>query len=84
MNSLPLDPNETPPCPACANRTSSSGLYLSQCASCAASLLLSAHPLKAQAAALLEATTRMPGSPGREAILAEVKRRLETRNERAV
>lgn len=75
---MPPD-QEKPPCVACLNRTSSSGLYRSQCVSCAASLVLSAHPLRPHAAALLEAQLRMPGSPSRAEILAEVERRLQER-----
>lgn len=76
-------PDPEPPCVACLNRTSSSGLYRSQCVCCAASLILSAHPLREQAAALLEAQLRMPRSPSRAEILAKVAELLKERaNER--
>ena len=65
-------------CEACQASTSTAyttgGLYRFTCLQCCARLVLSAHPSKAQASAMLAAIARCPGSPGRAAILACVRR----------
>lgn len=50
-----------------------------QCLECCTRLVLSSHPLKHQASALLAAIERFPGNPGREQVLECVARALGKR-----
>lgn len=72
-------------CEACekASINQSSGLYRFQCLECCTRLVLSTHPSKQQAAAMLDAIARFRDAPGRAEILVSVgqsltKRRLAT------
>lgn len=69
----------TAPCQACESwrQRPLSGLYRFQCVECCARLVLSAHPSKQQAAAMLAAIERFPESPMRSDILARVRQKLE-------
>ena len=49
------------------------------CVRCCAALVLSAHPSKPQAEAMLSAIARHPESPGRASVLACVRQLLEKR-----
>lgn len=71
----------TTPCKACtaAQSTPHSGLYRMQCLACCARLVMSAHPLKAHAGALLDAIERCPGNPGRAQVLESVSLTLARR-----
>lgn len=66
------------PCPSCtkAQANPHAGAYRMQCLACCTRLVMSAHPIKRQAAQLLHAATRHPQTPGRAAILASVARCL--------
>lgn len=55
------------------------GLYQFQCLECCARLVLSAHPDKRQASAMLAAIARFKDAPGRDAILECVRQRLTKR-----
>lgn len=68
-------------CPACesSKQRPHSGVYRMQCLACCTRLVLSAHPSKPQAAALLAAIARFPGAPGREQILECVRQELTKR-----
>lgn len=65
-------------CPACeSSRTRPhSGAYRMQCLACCTRLVLSAHPDKRQASAMLAAIARFKDAPGRDAILASVRQAL--------
>lgn len=68
-------------CPACAKAAANplSGGYRMQCLACCTRLVLSAHPNKPQAAAMLAAIARFPDAPGREQILESVRLELTKR-----
>ncbi len=53
------------------------GVYDLMCLDCCARLVLSARPSKAQAAAMLGAIERMPGSPTRAEVIEAVMAELE-------
>jgi hypothetical protein len=57
----------------CQTCTAAGPVYTLTCLQCCARLVLSAHPLRAQAAGLLAAIARVPGAPGRAAILEAVR-----------
>lgn len=65
-------------CPACASSTSpqTSGVYEAACLDCCARLVLSAHPNKRQAMALMAAIERFPMAPSRADVLARVRELL--------
>lgn len=56
-----------------------SGLFDLRCLECCARLVISAHPDKRQAAAMLAAIARFKESPGRAQILECVRRNLAKR-----
>ena len=62
-----------------ASRRPTSGLYLLTCLECCTRLVLSTHPNKRAASAMLAAIERMPGNPGRAQVLESVARCLERR-----
>lgn len=66
-------------CAPCTSRQSNpaAGLYNPTCLQCCSTLILSAHPLKTPAAALLAALLRHPANPGRAQVLASVRLALE-------
>lgn len=66
-------------CPYCteAQQARRCPLYVLTCLGCCTRLVLSTHPMKRQAAAMLAAIERMPGNPGRAAVLESVARCLE-------
>lgn len=68
-------------CPACAKAATNphSGMYRMQCLGCCTRLVVSTHPSKPHAAAMLAAIARFRDSPGRDAILASVRQCLEKR-----
>lgn len=69
-------------CPACElfrNRPHS-GVYRFQCLECCTRLVMTAHPDKRQASALLAAIERFPLSPGRAQVLACVAQALGKRH----
>lgn len=76
----PSDASDAP-CPACqaAATRPLSGQYRMQCLACCTRLVLSAHPSKPQAAAMLAAIGRFPGAPGRAEILESVRQALTRR-----
>lgn len=55
------------------------GAYRMQCLECCTRLVLSAHPSKPLAGAMLAAIARFPANPGRARVLASVARGLEKR-----
>lgn len=59
------------------------GGYWMQCLHCCARLVLSTHPSKPHAAAMLSAIERFPDAPTRQAILARLKTLIEARHEPA-
>ena len=65
-------------CEACLKHQANplSGQYQFQCITCCTRLVLSAHPDKRQAAAMLAAIERFPGAPGRAQVLESVARSL--------
>lgn len=67
------------PCEPCNRRSmnANSGRYSMECLECCAALVMSAHPSKAQAGAMLLAIDRHTGNPGRVNVLACVRRKLE-------
>ena len=67
-------PGEGMTCEACTKSATNPriGLYQFTCLSCCARLVLSAHPDKRQASAMLGAIARFKGAPGRAEILASV------------
>ncbi len=77
-----IDRSDAPDaCPACesSRQRPLSGQYRMQCLACCTRLVLSAHPSKPQAAAMLAAIARFPGAPGREQILESVRQALTKR-----
>lgn len=56
-----------------------SGAYSFKCVECCARLVLSAHPDKRQASAMLAAIDRFQGNPGRAAVLESVRQALTKR-----
>ena len=68
-------------CPACelSERQPLSGVYQFTCVSCCARLVMSAHPDKRQANAMLAAIARYKHAPGRDTIL-ECVRQVMTRH----
>lgn len=68
-------------CEACAkaSTTRNSGRYRFQCLECCTRLVLSTHPSKQHAAAMLAAIARFRESPGRDAILESVRLALAKR-----
>ena len=68
-------------CDACEKAATNPhcGAYRMQCLECCTRLVLSAHPSKQLAAAMLAAIARFQGAPGRDAILESVRRALERR-----
>lgn len=68
-------------CPHCdaAERAGSCSLYVLTCLGCCTRLVLSTHPNRRAAAAMLAAIERMPGNPGRERVLESVRLCLEKR-----
>ena len=68
-------------CPACTLTTQRPhcGAYRFQCLECCTRLVLSAHPSKPLAGAMLAAIARFPENPGRARVLASVARGLEKR-----
>lgn len=69
-------------CDACERAATNPrcGAYRMQCLECCTRLVLSTHPSKQQAAAMLAAIARFQGAPGRDAILESVRRALERRH----
>lgn len=69
-------------CQACetAKQRPHSGMYRFQCLECCTRLVLSTHPSKQLAAAMLAAIARFRDAPGRDAILESVRRALERRH----
>ena len=72
---------ETQPCQECQTRNGRpGGTYRMQCLACCTGLVLSAYPLRHQAAAMLAAMLaaieRQPGSPGRAIVSASVRQSL--------
>lgn len=65
-------------CQACesSKQRPHSGAYRMQCLECCARLVMTAHPDKRQASALLAAIERCPGNPGRAAVLESVRQAL--------
>lgn len=65
-------------CPACesAAKKPLSGIYQFTCVQCCARLVLTAHPNKRQASALLAAILRFNQAPGRAEILECVRQHL--------
>lgn len=68
-------------CQACEKAAASphSGMYRFQCLECCTRLVLSTHPSKQHAAAMLAAIARFRESPGRDAILESVRLALAKR-----
>ena len=68
-------------CESCATaaRGGWTGVGWLTCLGCCTRLVLSTHPNKRAAAAMLAAIERMPGNPGRAAVLESVARCLEKR-----
>ncbi len=68
-------------CQACesSKQRPLSGAYRMQCLECCTRLVLTAHPDKRQASALLAAIERCPGNPGRAAVLESVRQALTKR-----
>ena len=66
-------------CEACSHfkQHPLSGRYSLTCVECCCRLVLSAHPNKNAAAAMLAAIDRQPGNPGRAQVLASVRQALE-------
>lgn len=56
-----------------------SGVYSLKCVECCARLVLTAHPDKRQAQAMLAAIERFRGNPGRAKVLECVRQELEKR-----
>ena len=56
-----------------------SGLYSLACVECCCRLVLSTHPSKPHAAAMLAAIERFPGNPGRAKVLECVAQELTKR-----
>lgn len=79
------DEAAAPACDACesAAKKRLSGVYRFTCVQCCARLVLSAHPNKRQASALLAAILRFKQAPGRDTILESVRQHL-TRHPSAV
>lgn len=75
-----------PPCPACAEAASRPvcGSYRMDCLECCARLVLSTHPDKNLAEAMLAAIARVTGSPSRADVLACVGRTLTKRRSAAL
>ena len=69
------------PCSACqaAKTRPNSGAYHFGCLHCCARLVISAHPSKRQASAMLAAIGRFREAPGRDAILECVRQCLAKR-----
>lgn len=69
------------PCPACeaAAARPHSGAYRMQCLACCTRLVLSTHPNKKAASAMLAAIGRHRDAPGRDAILESVRQELTKR-----
>lgn len=67
-------------CQECLKRNGRpGGTYRLQCLACCTDLVLSAYPLRHQAAAMLAAIERQPGSPGRAIVSASVRQSLARR-----
>lgn len=68
-------------CDACEKAATNPhcGAYRMQCLECCTRLVLSTHPSKQLAAAMLAAIARFTDAPGRDAILESVRRALEGR-----
>lgn len=68
-------------CDACAKAAANPhcGAYRMQCLECCTRLVLSAHPSKPHAAAMLAAIARFRDAPGRDVILESVRLSLERR-----
>lgn len=56
-----------------------SGAYRFQCLDCCTRLVLTTHPNKRLAAAMLAAIERFPQNPGRESVLESVRQSLGKR-----
>lgn len=56
-----------------------SGAYRFHCLQCCTRLVLTTHPDKMQASAMLAAIARFKGSPGREEVLESVRQTLGKR-----
>lgn len=69
-------------CKACelSKQRPHSGVYRMQCLECCTRLVLSAHPDKRQASALMAAIERFQESPGRVAVLESVRQALTKRH----
>lgn len=67
-----------PACPACESAATKplSGIYHFTCVQCCARLVLSAHPDKRQASAMLAAIARFRESPSRADVLECVRQHL--------
>lgn len=71
---------EAEQCESCAIRSTKpykGGAYHLACLACCTDLVLSTHPSRQQAAAMLAAIQRFTGNPGREQIVESVRRALE-------
>lgn len=80
MNAAAGNRDEGVTCDSCAKTNSGSiGLYTLTCLECCTRLVLSTHPDKRQASAMLAVIERMPGNPGRAQVLESVARCLEKR-----
>jgi len=68
-------------CEACTKAATNqhSGMYHMGCLECCARLVISTHPNKQHAGAMLEAIARFRDAPGRSAILECVRQQLEKR-----
>lgn len=68
-------------CPQCesSKQRPHSGAYSFKCVACCCRLVLSAHPDRRQASAMLAAIDRFPGNPGRAKVLECVAREMEKR-----
>jgi hypothetical protein len=62
-----------------AAATPFAGGFRMQCLACCTRLVLSAHPLRHAAQAMLAAIARHPDAPGRAQVLASVRLALERR-----
>jgi hypothetical protein len=63
------------PCQISAERPHT-GAFNLKCLACCTRLVLSTHPDKRQAAVMLAAIERQPGNPGRDQVLAAVRKAL--------
>lgn len=66
-------------CESCKSRSANptSGRYSLTCEACCVALVLSTRPDKRLASGMLAAIERQPENPGRERVLASVRRSLE-------